>query len=201
MMCKNFQEKGKCQTDLLPTSSKMFSTINIFNNSNNTTKPLVNVPIVNLSTSISTPTPLATSPSTSNEYDDVFFPPIIEESFAEKFTRKFKADPLVPVGAGLTAIILFGGLKSFATKQVAGQAAKQQKFMRARVAMQGVTVAILAYGTFYAAVRDNFNKKEREAMGAPQYKLAGEATYRDAAETVHNQKRDAKRKNEENKKV
>ena len=56
--------------------------------------------------------------------------------------------------------------------------------MRARVAMQGVTVAILAYGTFYSAVRANFDKREREAMGAPQYKLADEPTYRDAAKTV-----------------
>jgi hypothetical protein len=116
--------------------------------------------------------------------DEVFFPPLVEETFAERFTRKFRADPLVPVGAGLTAVILFGGLRSFATKQVAGQAKKQQQFMRARVAMQGVTVAILAYGTFYSAVRANFDKREREAMGAPQYKLADEPTYRDAAKTV-----------------
>jgi hypothetical protein len=52
---------------------------------------------------------------------------------------------------------------------------KQQSFMRARVGMQGVTVAILAYGTFYSAIRDKFEKKERDAMGAPRFKDGGES--------------------------
>ena len=117
--------------------------------------------------------------------DEIYFPPLIEETFAERFTRKFKADPLVPVGAGLTACILFGGLRSFASKQVPGSPMKQQKFMRARVIMQGITVGILAYGTFYTAVRTNFDKREREAMGAPQYKMSDEKTYREAAAKVN----------------
>ena len=52
---------------------------------------------------------------------------------------------------------------------------KQQSFMRARVGMQGVTVAILAYGTFYSAIREKFDKKEREAMGAPRFKDGAES--------------------------
>ncbi len=116
---------------------------------------------------------------------DVFFPPIVEETFAEKFTRKFKADPLVPIGAGLTAAILLGGLRSFAQKQTAGQAQKQQKFMRGRVAMQGLTVAMLAYGTFYTAVRENFDERERQAMGAPKYKM-GDESFREAAANTRN---------------
>jgi hypothetical protein len=119
----------------------------------------------------------------SNDDDVIYFPPLVEETFAEKFTRKFKADPLIPIGCGLTATILFGGLRSFAAKQTAASPRKQQNFMRARVAMQGVTVAIMAYGTFYTAVRANFEKKEKEAMGAPQYKMTNES-YWDATVKV-----------------
>ena len=109
-----------------------------------------------------------------------YFAPLVEETFAEKFTRKFKADPLVPVGAGLTACILLGGLNSFAKRSTRKSAMKQQNFMRARVGMQGLTVAILAYGTFYSAIRANFDKKEREAMGAPKFK-DGSETFAEAA--------------------
>ena len=118
--------------------------------------------------------------SSGQEEDMPYFAPLVEETFAEKFTRKFKADPLVPVGAGLTACILLGGLNSFAKRSTRKSAMKQQNFMRARVGMQGLTVAILAYGTFYSAIRANFDKKEREAMGAPKFK-DGSETFAQAA--------------------
>ena len=114
------------------------------------------------------------------EEDMPYFAPLVEETFAEKFTRKFKADPLVPIGAGLTGCILLGGLNSFAKRSTRKSAMKQQNFMRARVGMQGLTVAILAYGTFYSAIRANFDKKEREAMGAPRFK-DGNETFAQAA--------------------
>ena len=41
-------------------------------------------------------------------------------------------------------------------------------------------MAILAYGTFYSAIRANFDKKEREAMGAPRFK-DGNETFAQAA--------------------
>ena len=121
--------------------------------------------------------------SSSTDDDYVYFPPMIDETFAEKFTRKFKADPLIPIGCGLTAAMLFGGLRSFASKQTANSPGQQQNFMRARVGMQGLTVAIMAYGTFYTAVRAGWDTKYRDAIGAPQYKLAGES-YEDAAQNV-----------------
>ena len=74
--------------------------------------------------------------SSTNDDDMIYFPPLVEETFAEKFTRKFKADPLIPVGCGLTAAMLFGGLRSFASKQTAASPGKSQNFMRARVAAQ-----------------------------------------------------------------
>ena len=128
--------------------------------------------------------------SSTNDDDMIYFPPLVEETFAEKFTRKFKADPLIPVGCGLTAAMLFGGLRSFASKQTAASPGKSQNFMRARVAAQGVTVAIMAYGTFYTAVRSNWDKKNREAMGAPQYKMAGERSYWDATQNVRKNAKD-----------
>ena len=66
-----------------------------------------------------------------------YFAPLVEETFAEKFTRQFKADPLVPIGEGLTGCILLGGLNSFAKRSTRKSAMKQQNFMLARVGMQG----------------------------------------------------------------
>eukprot|EP00299_Pterocystis_sp_00344_P014386 c711_g1_i1.p2 GENE.c711_g1_i1~~c711_g1_i1.p2 ORF type:complete len:105 (+),score=17.11 c711_g1_i1:22-315(+) len=59
--------------------------------------------------------------------------------------RPFKENPLVPIGALVTAGILVGGLASFAK----GAAGRSQLFMRARVVAQGATVLAVAGSIFF----------------------------------------------------
>mmetsp|Transcript_21360 Transcript_21360/g.44472 ORF Transcript_21360/g.44472 Transcript_21360/m.44472 type:complete len:105 (+) Transcript_21360:183-497(+) len=61
------------------------------------------------------------------------------ESVSEKAARKFKEQPLVPIGCMITVGFLASGLKSFRD----GKAARSQQMMRGRVAAQGVTVAAI----------------------------------------------------------
>ena len=105
------------------------------------------------------------------------------ETLAERFTRKFKADPLVPLGAGATGAVLVGGLLSFAKPPSRAQSRRSQNFMRARVGLQALTVAILAYGTFYANVRMGWEEKDRAARAIPKYKY-GDEEYDDLAGTA-----------------
>lgn len=59
-----------------------------------------------------------------------------------------KADPLVPIGALTTAGILVGGLRAFNR----GDKAASQKWMRARVIAQGLTVVCLGYTSYTVAM-------------------------------------------------
>lgn len=52
---------------------------------------------------------------------------------------KFRKHPLVPVGAGVTALVLAGGLFAFQR----GNTVWSQRMMRARVVAQGATLVIL----------------------------------------------------------
>ena len=63
-----------------------------------------------------------------------------DEDNGKKWDRKFSEDPLVPIGCGITAAVLIGGLRSFAQ----GNSAKSQMYMRARVFAQASTVTVLA---------------------------------------------------------
>ena len=58
------------------------------------------------------------------------------ETTAEKLVRKVKADPLVPIGAMLTAGCLVLGIRTM-SRRVPGES---QKFMRARVVLQGTSI-------------------------------------------------------------
>uniref|UniRef100_A0A1D1XFI2 RING-H2 finger protein ATL48 n=1 Tax=Anthurium amnicola TaxID=1678845 RepID=A0A1D1XFI2_9ARAE len=66
-------------------------------------------------------------------------PPQLEELFERKKPVK---NPLVPVGALLTAGVLTAGLISFRQ----GNSQLGQKLMRARVVVQGATVALMIIG-------------------------------------------------------
>ncbi|CAI9111073.1 OLC1v1011208C1 [Oldenlandia corymbosa var. corymbosa] len=59
--------------------------------------------------------------------------------------RKRKRNPLVPIGAFITAGVLTAGLISFRQ----GNSQLGQKLMRARVVAQGATVAIMVGGAWY----------------------------------------------------
>lgn len=72
-----------------------------------------------------------------------------EEGFAEKFMRKTRENPLVPLGCLCTVSILAYGLLSFRK----GNTRRSQLLMRARVLAQGFTFAALLGGMVATAVK------------------------------------------------
>ncbi|KAM8798815.1 HIG1 domain family member 2A, mitochondrial [Eudromia elegans] len=77
-------------------------------------------------------------------------PPVFrEEGFRDKFLRKTRENPLVPLGCLCTAAVLAWGLVSFKR----GNVRRSQLLMRARVVAQGFTVAALLGGMAVAAAR------------------------------------------------
>lgn len=60
------------------------------------------------------------------------------ETFEQKLYRKFKAEPLVPIGCLTTAYFLGSGIKSFYNRDPA----KSQTMMRLRVGSQFATILI-----------------------------------------------------------
>lgn len=67
----------------------------------------------------------------------------------EKLKRAIKSNPLVPLGALLTAGILAKGLVAMKNKDTA----TSQAMMRWRVGAQGITVLALVVGTFAAQLK------------------------------------------------
>eukprot|EP00948_MAST-09A_sp_MAST-9A-sp1_P000848 g848.t1 len=80
-----------------------------------------------------------------------------KETFMQKFKRKFRQEPFVPIGAAATLGILTTGLWSFS--QGPRNANLSQKLMRARVLMQGATICAIMAGT---AFYENFANDEED---------------------------------------
>nr|XP_002166360.1 HIG1 domain family member 2A, mitochondrial [Hydra vulgaris] len=78
------------------------------------------------------------------EHDFVWYPKPAETQ-SDKFIRKFKENPFVPIGAGLTVTALVIGLVNLKR----GNSAKQQTMMRARVVAQGSTIVAIIAGFLY----------------------------------------------------
>ncbi|XP_042309694.1 HIG1 domain family member 2A, mitochondrial [Sceloporus undulatus] len=72
-----------------------------------------------------------------------------EEGFAEKFARKTRENPLVPIGCLGTAGVLTYGLICFKR----GNTHQSQMMMRARILAQGFTVAALIVGVVVTALK------------------------------------------------
>lgn len=77
------------------------------------------------------------------------------ENFREKFIRKTKENPLVPIGLLATVAILVNGVRSM-TK---GDRQMSQKMMRARVVAQGFTVAALVGGIMWSTMKKDKPKE------------------------------------------
>ncbi|XP_028169943.1 HIG1 domain family member 2A, mitochondrial [Ostrinia furnacalis] len=69
------------------------------------------------------------------------------ETSAQKFSRKFYANPFVPIGALATAAALSYGLWSFKT----GLTRMSQQMMRLRILAQGFTITALVGGVIMTA--------------------------------------------------
>ncbi|XP_077589743.1 HIG1 domain family member 2A, mitochondrial [Stigmatopora nigra] len=86
-------------------------------------------------------------------------PPVIEgfspsartkdETFKEKFIRKTKDNPFVPIGCLGTAGALMYGLRAFHQ----GKTRQSQLLMRGRIFAQGFTVVAIVVGVFAAAFK------------------------------------------------
>ncbi|XP_075398108.1 HIG1 domain family member 2A, mitochondrial [Tenrec ecaudatus] len=86
-------------------------------------------------------------------------PPVIEgfnptvygdtEGFKEKFLRKTRENPLVPIGCLGTAAALSYGLYCFHR----GQSQRSQLMMRTRIIAQGFTVAAILVGLAASAMK------------------------------------------------
>ncbi|XP_008144354.1 HIG1 domain family member 2A, mitochondrial [Eptesicus fuscus] len=91
-------------------------------------------------------------------------PPVIEgfspsvysnpESFKEKFLRKTRENPMVPIGCLGTAAALTYGLYCFHR----GQSQRSQLMMRTRIAAQGFTVAAILGGLAVSAMKSRQSK-------------------------------------------
>ncbi|CAH1783293.1 unnamed protein product [Owenia fusiformis] len=69
------------------------------------------------------------------------------EGILDKFKRKAGENPFVPIGLGMTTVVLGLGLWQMRT----GNVKRSQFFMRARIAAQGSTVAALLIGVWYSS--------------------------------------------------
>ena len=66
------------------------------------------------------------------------------ETTLQKFVRKCKSEPLVPLGSIMTVGCLVGGIRAFQQ----GNKVNAQYAMRARVLAQGFTVVVVCMGAF-----------------------------------------------------
>ncbi|CAD5116443.1 DgyrCDS5330 [Dimorphilus gyrociliatus] len=80
-----------------------------------------------------------------------------QETFKEKFQRKFKENPLVPLGLLATTIVLGRGIWTMKT----GDKVKSQKMMRMRVLAQGLTVVALIGGVAFSAFKKRAVSEEK----------------------------------------
>ncbi|KAM7417920.1 hypothetical protein PAMA_017531 [Pampus argenteus] len=104
-------------------------------------------------------TPAATQQTPKTPPFDFSKPPTIEgfnpslilndETFKEKFSRKMKENPFVPIGCLGTAGALAYGLRTF----LHGKKKQSQIMMRGRVLAQGFTVVAIIVGVFTAALK------------------------------------------------
>ncbi|OXB61386.1 UNVERIFIED_CONTAM: hypothetical protein H355_008241 [Colinus virginianus] len=76
-------------------------------------------------------------------------PAFREEGFADKFVRKTRENPLVPLGCLCTLGVLTYGLISFKR----GNTRHSQLMMRARVVAQGFTLAAMLGGMVVTALK------------------------------------------------
>jgi len=86
-----------------------------------------------------------------------------EENRWQKFTRRLKEEPLIPLGCALTCWALLGATKSIRR----GDHATTNRMFRARIYAQGFTLLCLVAGSYYYA-EDRDKRKVFEGVKAEQ---------------------------------
>ncbi|KAI3351246.1 hypothetical protein L3Q82_005797 [Scortum barcoo] len=76
-------------------------------------------------------------------------PKVKDETLKEKFMRKTKENPFVPIGCLGTAGALMYGLRAFHQ----GKTRQSQLLMRGRIFAQGFTVVAIIFGVFATALK------------------------------------------------
>ena len=82
-----------------------------------------------------------------------------EENRWQKFTRRLKEEPLIPIGCALTCYALFGATRSIR----AGDHHTTNRMFRARIYAQGFTLAAMVAGSYYYQA-DRSKRKEFEGV-------------------------------------
>ncbi|KAI0267417.1 hypoxia induced protein conserved region-domain-containing protein [Gloeopeniophorella convolvens] len=108
-------------------------------------------------------------------------PAVSTETYREKALRKFKQQPLVPVGAAATTVALVIAM----TKMRKGQSQSFNNWLRVRIVAQGLTIAAVVAGTYaYGTARP---QPELDIAAAQEKVLQERAAFEDrlrAAEEV-----------------
>ncbi|KAI9783578.1 MAG: Respiratory supercomplex factor 1, mitochondrial [Peltula sp. TS41687] len=123
--------------------------------------------------------------------DEDFF----EESRWQKFSRRLKEEPLIPLGCGLTCWALLGASRSIR----AGTREQTNKMFRARIYAQGFTILAMVAGSYYYAEPRQRRKKFEGSLAekkADEKKQAWirELEARDVEDREIKARRDAARK-------
>ncbi|KAK4047002.1 Respiratory supercomplex factor 1, mitochondrial [Microbotryomycetes sp. JL201] len=115
-------------------------------------------------------------PTPSEDWESAPIVPVVKrESTWDKFSRKFKDEPLVPIGIVATVAALLGATRSLQQ----GNRTEFNKFLRYRVAAQGLTVmAALGGSVYYQAERRQ--KKAREEAARREMAVTAESASGDA---------------------
>ncbi|NXS59538.1 HIG2A protein, partial [Brachypteracias leptosomus] len=92
---------------------------------------------------------MAAGPPRPPPLEPIPLPVFSEEGFADKFLRKTRENPLVPLGCLCTLGVLTYGLISFKR----GNIRQSQLMMRARILAQGFTFAALLGGMVVTAMK------------------------------------------------
>ena len=82
-----------------------------------------------------------------------------EENRWQKFTRRLKEEPLIPIGTALTCYALFGATRSIR----AGDHHTTNRMFRARIYAQAFTLAAMVAGSYYYQA-DRSKRKEFEGV-------------------------------------
>ncbi|KAM3069150.1 Respiratory supercomplex factor 1, mitochondrial [Clarireedia jacksonii] len=104
---------------------------------------------------MSSNTPMPSSFDGDNEF--------YEENRWQKFSRRLKEEPLIPLGCALTCMALLGATRSIR----AGDHNRTNRMFRARIYAQGFTLVAMVAGSMYWET-DRKKRKEFDAVLAEQ---------------------------------
>jgi len=98
-----------------------------------------------------------------------------EEDRLQKFTRRLKEEPLIPLGCALTCMALLGATRSIR----AGDHNRTNRMFRARIYAQGFTLVAMVAGSMYWQTDRNKRKEFEGVVAERKAKEKNEAWIRE----------------------